>query len=369
MNCQDFRMLMDDALDGELAIDRLQAWHDHRAGCEACRRCAAARAEANQAIAGAVRGHVEGLPASAAGRAAVLERLAARSRRWWLGPAAAALIMLGVASAFLVAERAGQRPADRDAAGTIARSDGRMLSLAELRDLAAWQDGVARDVAAGTGDPLWRLVACSYLPPGRIPSVSVPATAMPVDAERRTVVSWQRTSRRGDRVTTVDFQQFDDGTVHVEHQVAAPDGETVTRLDAASWERLVESHGTMCRELGLVGEDAPVGLPLPSRGGVERDARLAWQAARPPVGLARRLLVLRLAPDVSGRDDLDAAVHRVLGAATTTGTDTGTDQSPSSPDEVVRLMTVTGADRLPPDEWRNAMRCLTALRQPMAVGR
>lgn len=373
MNCAAFLEQVDDHLDGQLDEVRAQAWREHHASCAACRRIADGLAADHAAITAATRIYAERLRPHPGGQELLLRRIRTRSRWWWTGPAIAALLMVGVILAFLAHTPA---PASRMAPqeGLVGRQEEPAHRLAELTALKAWQDDLARSLTATDDDRLWRLVACTYLPAGRVPpTMMTPASAAgeAPAAEPRTVVAWQRTTRRGDRTTQVDFQQRDDGSVHVEHRVTSTDEDTVTCLDAASWDLLVAGHGPLCRELGLVGvpNESQAGWPLPALGRLERDARLALQENAPSTGLARRLMALRLAPHVAAREELESAMRRILDQPLPSPTTGTVPSGPQVLEEIRRLEEATGATRLTTEEWHAAMRCLPAVRRGWTPGR
>jgi hypothetical protein len=260
--------------------------------------------------------------------------------------------------------------------------------IAELRAIKTWQDQLVQSLTTSSKPPadrLWRMVACAYLPPGRIsPAViaHAPSSAEEPEPPPLMVVSWQRTTRRGDHTTALEFKQFTDGSVHIEQRITAKEEETITRLDAASWDVLREQHGELCRELGLFDPEkgTQAAWPLPARGHIERDAQRVLRGDTAPTGLAMRLLTLQLAQSVKGPEELAAAMQQVLHRpwpSVTPPINTGdvAEHQSREPltnahvEELRALEQATGAARYPDAEWKLAMRCLTPPQQPSPTGR
>ncbi len=371
MNCEEFCALIDDHLDQELAYEQTREWLDHRRGCPDCAQRAELATRTHAAIAAATIAYATSIPTPA--RPVLRSAHSHQTPRiWWWGSAIAATLLIGIG--VLTHRSEGERAsAPLTTAGDPAqRVPDVRQRIAELRAIKAWQDDLVQSLTTRTQPPadrLWRMVACTYLPPDRVPPeviARLPMSGGESDPSPVTVVSWQRTTRRGDHATVLDFKQLNDGSVHIEQRVTSPEEEVITRVDAASWDVLREQHEGMCREIGLFNPETGIqaGWPLPARGHIERQARYVLRGESAPTGLALSLLTLHLASSVKNREELTLALRQVIERPAIADNPIArhTDEPQDHRDELRALEQTTGAARYSDEEWKLAMRCLAPAR-------
>lgn len=374
MNCEVFCALIDDVLDQELDHERKREWLEHRQGCAACALVAERATRTHAAIATATTVYANSIPTPIRPTLS-LDRHQQNVRVWWWGSAVAAMLLIGIG--LLTHQPRDSRAQEPLAISRDPALDASSLQqrIAELRALKTWQDNLVQTLTTSSqadSDRLWRLVACTYLPSNRLPPdvmARLPMSGGQSDLPPATVVSWQRTSRRGDHTTALEFKQFNDGSVHIEQRITSPEEETVTRVDAASWDLLREQHGAMCRELGLFNPEQGIeaGWPLPARGHIERDAQRVLRGESAPNGLALRLLTLNLAVSVKGPEELTTTMQQIVDrpwphvTANSSSQDERRQPLMNAPVEELRaLEQATGVARYPDAEWKLAMRCLAS---------
>ena len=373
MDCNDIRGDLEAFVDGALDAARSDAVRAHLDACPDCRREAEETRAFSAALGEGIRRHVDGIVPPPGAKEALLARLDAarpapafRVRRLALAAAASVLVGLGAGLVYRAYGPSGETPAE---AGDAALAK-RYAELAAVRD---WQDDLARAVERNPADRPLGLVACAYLPPARGRDVLRRCLDLEPDedalraawaAEPVPVVRLERSTTGPKRSTRLLFAQFSDGRVHVEHTERADGDETVTTLDAASWEILAAQNPALCRSLEIVDAAGRliVGLPIPAEPQLRREVAGTIARGTPPRGLARQLLALRLAPRVTSAEELMSELKAVVAAAPPAAAGVAGPPVGDRLEEAVRrLERETGADRIPPAELVDAMSCFRKL--------
>ncbi len=374
MTCHDVRDDLEAFVDGALDAVRAVAVQAHLDACPDCRREAEEARACSASLGDGIRRHLDAIRPPPGAKQALLARLdadarpapAVRLRLLGLAAAASVLVGLGAGLVWRATHPDGAAPADAGDAALAAR----YAELAAVRD---WQDGLARAVERNPADRPLGLVACAYLPPERGRDVLRRCLDVEPDeealraawtAEPVPVVRLERATTGPKRSTRLRFVQFSDGRVHVEHTERANGDETVTTLDAASWEILAAQNPALCRSLEIVDASGHliVGLPIPAEPQLRREVAGTIARGTPPRGLARQLLALRLAPRVTSAEELMSELQAVVAAAPEAATGVaGPPASGRLADAVRRLERETGADRIPPAELADAMACFRKL--------
>jgi len=360
MNCRECNEHISDFIDGELDAARLSEFRAHLKACAVCHQAADDARAFSDALGGQIRGHAAALHPPAGAKAALLQRCESRTyrRRLFRGlQLAAASIVIALAALYL---------RSRDGSGGAERAE-LVQHYTQLNALKTFQDELAEKIAGKLDDPPLALVACAYLPAQRaheilnsrfkVANEDQLNVAWPAKAEL--IVSLQRSIRAQGRTSELRFEQWSDGRVHVEHAERAGEVETVTKLDAGTWEILAAQNPELCRQLEIVDAKGRLiaGLPIPSLAMLRRDAFSALAHGAPSKELLKRLLELRLAPRVKDSAQMENELKLDENLQTR--------QPPNSPrpevpleqlkQEVRQLEAATGGAKLPQEDINEAI--------------
>ncbi|HEY3321958.1 MAG TPA: zf-HC2 domain-containing protein [Planctomycetota bacterium] len=359
MNCQQIIEQMPDFVDGQLRGESLDAFRAHLENCLACARQAQQARAFSASLGTKIKGHAQSIHPPAGAKEALLREARAASpavqmrvsiRRYYAA-AAAAVFAVALLSGWLWMRVKDGSAADAE----IARLQQRIEQLSQLKE---WQEQLAQTVQNNPADRPLAMVASAYLPRERSqsllrrcglePSEDALESAWPESKEL--VVRLQRSGRSGGRAYELLFEQWSDGRVHVEHTEKKDDGETVTKLDAGSWEILAAQNSELCRQLEIVDARGKLiaGLPIPSASNLKRDAVLAAIGESAPAALMKRLAELRLSTRVKSSAEMEQRL-REAGVASVQVLAPRKAPLKQLQREVRALEETTAAATLPPD--------------------
>lgn len=311
MTCEAALAVMDLYIDGELhgSVER-EELERHLRSCASCLLHYREASSDSEAMARAIKSGVEKIRPPAGAKSALIARIKIQQPEQlpfrWRKYAAAALLIVVPALA-IVLFRTGTAVDEREDLILQQR-------YAEFSALKHLQDEVRSALPAQKNDPLLSLVASAYLPRAEARTVLQqldltkeslkPDAALP---EPVVIVKLARTTSKGGSESKLLFEQWSDGRVKVEHSIKNGDDLKTTTVEAEDWSMLAQQNQQLCRELEIIdGEGRLIaGLPIPSAPRLRREALAAMHGEKPPADMLRRLLILRTAPDVSSREQME----------------------------------------------------------------